>query len=444
LARDYQHSERQSGTEIRARQLNRLQNLYLHARSHIPLYREKYAGLGLEAIRSFEDFSELPILDRREVAQNARDMVSEKCSLDAVHLSRTGGSSGEPLSFYETDFSAPLGLAMMIRARRWWDIDFSDRNAIFIEHGLKFEEDWRSRLAMSLHDLREKVLNRVFFSAYKMAPEDLQVYYERLKRFKPVYLIGYASFLYLFARHLEQHDLPVEALGVRCVFYTSEMLYPWQKEVLQRVFECPIVGEYGLKEVGVVAYDCPAGSIHTMDDSLYVEVVPLDSNPAIGEVVVTQLLMPEAPFIRYRTGDLAECVDREAPCACGRGLQVMGPVQGRSHDWIVTPSGKTIHGQIFTHALIVRGSVDKFRVHQRSDYSFHIDAATTELYTRESEVLILDTLREIMGESLPVKIVEVSDIPAGSSGKHRWIKSDIGAFDRADIPSAEGSRPVDP
>lgn len=168
-----------------------------------------------------------------------------------------------------------------------------------------------------------------------------------------------------------------------------------------------------------------------MDESVYVEVIPLKDNPKYGEVVVTQLQMNDAPFIRYRTGDLAAVVDRDEVCECGRGLHLMGAVEGRSHDWIITPSGKTIHGQIFTHALIVRGGIDKFRVHQRSDYSIRIEVVVNGSFSVDSERMIIDNLNEIIGEPLPVSIHKVEDIPSGSSGKFRWIRSEVGVYDRS-------------
>lgn len=429
LFAELQTSELRAGSHIRREQLARLDTLYRQARKHIPLYARLYAN-GPDQIESFEQFASLPILDRRMVAKHHQDMVLGGPGNPNVQVSRTGGSSGEPLTFYTFKKSAPLGLAMMMRARAWWGIDFNERNGLFIEHGLKFENDWRSRINRTIHNIRQRVLNRKFFSAYHMSSQDMNGYYQELLSFKPAYLIGYASFLYLFAKHLKDNKLTTAPLGIRCVFYTSEMLYPWQREVIESAFGCAVVGEYGCKEVGVIAYQCPEGNWHTMDESVYVEVVPREDTPGFGDVVLTQLKNDYSPFIRYRTGDIAQLLDRDAPCPCGRGLHIMGPIQGRSHDWIVAPSGKALHGQIFTHALIVRGSVDKFRVHQTKDYNILIQAVVNDKFNDAEEDFIKRNIAEIIGEPLQIQFERVPEIACGNSGKFRWIKSDISIYDR--------------
>lgn len=430
MARQFKKSEYLDGKQIRKKQLEVLKQLYRHAKNNIPFYNKKYSKLPINEINTFEEFSTLPVLDRSEVSKNYKDMLAKGIHSSDVILSRTGGSSGEPLSFYTTPHSSPLGLALMMRARAWWDIDFNDRNALFIEHGLKFEDDLRSRFNIKIRNLRERLLNRVFFSAYQMSPVNLKTYYDSLIKFRPVYLIGYASFLYLFAKYIQDNRLNSDTLGVRCIFYTSEMLYTWQRSVIESVFRCPVVCEYGLKEVGVVAYECPSKNIHTMDESVYVEVIPLEDNSRYGEIVVTQLQMSEAPFIRYRTGDLAEVVDSEKLCDCGRGLHLMGAVQGRSHDWIITPSGKTIHGQIFTHALIVHGNVEKFRVYQSADYSIRIEVVVNKKFNERNERMIIENLESVISEPIPISLHKVNDISPGNSGKFRWIKSEIGVYER--------------
>lgn len=422
-------SERRDGTTIRSEQLIRLGELYKHVRDHVPLYQRLYAH-GPETIQSFESFASLPILDRSDVASRSEEMVVGGPRNPSVSIARTGGSSGEPLTFYAFVGAASLGLAMMMRARRWWGIDFNERNALFIEHGLAFEVGMKSRIDRALHNVRESILNRRFFSAYRMSEADMAGYYRDLLAFKPIYLIGYSTFLYLFAKYLAEKELSASPIGVKCIFYTSEMLYPWQRQVIEEVFHCPVVGEYGCKELGVVAYQCPEGNWHTMDESVYVEVQPLADVPGYGEVLLTQLRNDYSPFLRYRTGDIAQIVDTDIPCPCGRGLHVMGPIEGRSHDWIITPSGKALHGQIFTHALIVNGSVDKFRVYQAGDYSITIEAVVNSRFSDNEERALQRNLAEVIGEPLPLSFRRVDDIESGNSGKFRWIKSDISIYQR--------------
>ena len=108
----------------------------------------------------------------------------------------------------------------------------------------------------------------------------------------------------------------------------------------------------------------------------------------------------------------------------------MGNMEGRSHDWIATPSGRRIHGQIFTHALIVNGNVKKFQVHQKRDYSIDILVVPGKHFSKKEEDIIVDNIKEVLGEPLDVSFRKTSDIESGNSGKFRWIKSEISVFDR--------------
>jgi phenylacetate-CoA ligase len=426
---DSQQFERQDNEVIRQIQLARLVTLHKCAKTRIPFYKSNYAN-GPKEISSFQEFATLPILDRSNVISNHTSMVAEEARHRKLKVSRTGGSSGAPLTFFSSPDAAELGLAMMMRGRSWWGVDYRERSAVFIEHGLKFEGDFKAMADRAVHSLRERVVNRRFYSAYRMGPSDLTNNYHDLKAFKPAYLIGYASFLYLFAKHLIEHHLPSEQIGVRCIFYTSEMLYPWQKELIEKVFRCPVVGEYGCKEVGVIAYQCRQGNWHTMDDSVYVEVVPLAAMPGYGDVVVTQLRNHYAPFIRYRTGDIAELLDHDVSCPCGLGLSVMAGVEGRSHDWIMTPNGGVVHGQVFCHALIMKEGERQFRVHQKKSFEIEIELVVDSLYSDANEHRIKEQLKGVLGESVPIEICVVDRIEPGSSGKFRWISSDISVYER--------------
>src|SRR5207237_8114237 len=97
--------------------------------------------------------------------------------------------------------------------------------------------------------------------------------------------------------------------------------------------------------ITLVGWACPSGSGYRVNaDSVVVEVVDRDGRPSApgerGEVVVTALNNRTTPIVRYRIGDIGVLlVD---PCPCGITLPLMGPIEGRSPDWIVGPGGRRI------------------------------------------------------------------------------------------------------
>lgn len=80
--------------------------------------------------------------------------------------------------------------------------------------------------------------------------------------------------------------------------------------------------------------------MHVIDPNVIVEYVRVrDGHPVgpgeDGEVVVTHLDNWAMPFIRYRTGDVAQFDNTS--CGWGRHLSIMKKIQGRTTDFVVTP-----------------------------------------------------------------------------------------------------------
>jgi phenylacetate-CoA ligase len=104
---------------------------------------------------------------------------------------------------------------------------------------------------------------------------------------------------------------------------------------------------YAVTEAGPVAFECPdsPGDYHLNDDVQIVEIVDEMGHRVpdgeTGEVVLTPLTLLSEPLLRYRVGDLA--ARRPYRCRCGRGLALLGPVEGRTRQIIRTPDGRTLN-----------------------------------------------------------------------------------------------------
>jgi phenylacetate-coenzyme A ligase PaaK-like adenylate-forming protein len=89
-----------------------------------------------------------------------------------------------------------------------------------------------------------------------------------------------------------------------------------------------------------------------------------------GEVVVSNLVNRATVLLNYRLGDVAaKLPDR---CRCGRSLPLLSFPEGRTDDWVRTPSGELLHGQAVRSLLLADASVLTFQVVQRSLTSFAV------------------------------------------------------------------------
>jgi phenylacetate-CoA ligase len=87
----------------------------------------------------------------------------------------------------------------------------------------------------------------------------------------------------------------------------------------------------------------------------------------LGEVVVTDLHNYGAPFIRYVNGDLAVAMPEEQ-CACGRALNRLEAVEGRSNDTLRDGEGRPVAGMFFIVLFsTLADKVRRFQVVQRKD-----------------------------------------------------------------------------
>src|SRR5262249_12745589 len=100
--------ERLSTDETRARQRERLRALLEHAGRRVPFYRSAFAEAGLdpahlrdgETIRALQS---LPVLTKEILRTRGAELMSDDAGSRGATRNATGGSTGEPLTFYQDE-----------------------------------------------------------------------------------------------------------------------------------------------------------------------------------------------------------------------------------------------------------------------------------------------------------------------------------------------------
>ena len=408
-------------SELRALQLRKLRAMLAHCAASVPYYRDEFRRVGFrpEDVASLADLKRLPVLDKSILRAHSSSFIAEGIT-EKLYIAKTGGSTGEPLSFPIGASLRACSTANMVRCRRWWGIDVGDPSANFWGHSRTVRSRPLDPLRKSLSTFKGRLLNRIVCSAYDLSDSALHSYWRRVDRFRPSFLIGYATSLYVFADFVLRHNLDGPSLRLKAVISTAEVLYDWQAETIRRAFASPVVNEYGMCEAGIIAYQCPSGSMHAMDESVIVEILPIDGSPS-GEIVITELENVAAPLIRYNTKDVASAVG--APCPCGRGLSTISNVEGRAYDLIYASNGKIVAGARLTHLMKSTPGVAQYQILQRD--LTHLDISFTE-YSPVSEsdlASVTRTLKNHLGDGVDIKLERVSALPKDLSGKHRWLRS---------------------
>jgi len=109
---------------------------------------------------------------------------------------------------------------------------------------------------------------------------------------------------------------------------TSEKIFPNYQAEVKQAFGKKIISEYGAAEAGIIAFECPYGSMHINMETVIVEEIE-------NEILVTNLVSKSFPIIRYKLGDYIKIAKNEK-CKCGMQHHIVKEVFGRV--------GKVIYG----------------------------------------------------------------------------------------------------
>lgn len=369
-------------------------------------------------IQSFEDFSRIPCLTRDLLREHFEDLQPRRRIRGTQRLS-TGGSTGAPVTVLVDPERAAFTDAVRLRAHRWYKAGMGAREVVL----------WGSPIEVTKQDIvraaRDRLLNSRLLSAFDLGEGSLRQYAEIIRRCRPEKLYGYASALALLARYLEGQGWQPASPGVRVVFATAEPLYDFQRSVIQSVFRCPAAVEYGCRDAGLVAIECPSGGLHIAAEGMTVEVLPgLDgSGTERGELVLTNPYSYAMPIIRYRTGDIGSL--EAIRCACGRGLPLLGSVEGRRTDFLVTADGKVMHALAAIYILREVPGIREFQLVQERVDLLRVLVVPDSGLAADATDQIVRRLDGLFRGGTSIEVERLAALPRLGSGKHRYVISKV-------------------
>lgn len=121
------------------------------------------------------------------------------------------------------------------------------------------------------------------FSKMNLTEERIKDIYQQILLFDPVWMILQPSIAILLARCMYTEEVPVLS-SLKYIELTGEMLTEENKRFLEAAFECPCVNQYGSYEVNSMAYECPAGHLHVLDENVYLEIIKAERQSRYEEI----------------------------------------------------------------------------------------------------------------------------------------------------------------
>ena len=423
LALQYQfaQSERWSPAVLREAQFAQLTQLLRHAKSTVPFYRERLAGIAADRPLDVAAFERIPLLRRQDIQENFEALVSRALPPDhgGMQEGSTSGSTGRPIRFMGTPLTEAFWHAFTLREHLWQRRDFSGRLAAI-----------RARVTPG----GSPGWGASTGSVFRTGPSDLcnterpiAEQAQWLMQQNPDYLISVASNVQELARHCGKHGLrPSQLCEVRTY---GEALHPDARAEIRAAWGVPVTDMYSCREAGYLALQCPEHEhYHVQAEGVYLELLDDRGQPCapgtLGRVVITVLHNFATPLIRYDIGDYAEAGE---PCDCGRNLPVIRRIVGRVRNMLRLPGGGMRHPRFGEAQFGSIAPVRQFQVLQKTLQDIEVALVVARPLTAAEE----DTLRALILKNLAhpftVSFVYRDDIPRSAGGKYEDFRSEVAA-----------------
>jgi phenylacetate-CoA ligase len=391
----------------------------------VPYYRKLFDGIRLKPadISSLADLRKIPVLSREQFKSHFHELVSKKYDERRLAIGHTSGTTGSPLEIYYDPDTIHATYACLDRQFRWAGCRLAQggdpiavaRGNIIVPLQQKKPPFWRYN----------RFHNTLLMSSFHLSPANLDAYFEELRRFRPKLLDGYPSNMYILAKHLlnQGRTFPMHAVAT-----SSETLYDFQREAMEKAFECRVFDYFGLAERTIFAAECDHHEGHHLCDEYGVtEILDADDQPLadglMGKMVTTSLHNRAMPMIRYVTNDMA-ALKTEA-CSCGRGLRLMEDVTTKAEDILTLADGRLISSSVLTHPFKPLNSVQESQIIQKSYDHIVVLIIPREDYTEADSKHLVVELQARLGEDVTVEIRKVQSIPRSKAGKFKWVISEV-------------------
>ncbi len=396
----------------------KVRSLIAHCWEHVPYYREvmEKRGLTPQDVVGVADLPKLPVLTKDLLRQNAKALRAENIADKKVTPSRTGGTTGEPVTVWRREDDAAWPIQCYMRGLAWGGLLPAMPRVKLFGGSLGLGPK-------GLRDRLKKVMRprTVFLPAFELNRSNVDCYVRTIRKSGAGHLIAYASALYVMAVLVEEKGLQCD---LEAVYPTAEMLPAGWREKIAEVFGCKVLPYYGCGEVNSLGFSCGQGTgYHRPDEHAVMEVQRADGSFAFegeGAFAVSDLDNYVMPILRYTNGDAGVLTDE--PCACGRSLGRIARLDGRVNDFLVSVDGDRISGAIAAHTFRLVQGVEFYQYVQDEPGQVLVRIVPADGFDREAEEQkIRHVLKDHLVAEANVQFEYVAEIERTPAGKARFV-----------------------
>lgn len=383
-----------------------------HAYDTVPHYRKAFDQAGIRPSETTrpEVWAQMPTIAKTTICDEGESMISTSSATRGAVWAETSGSTGLKLRILlDRDVNA-AAFALFMRA--WgsgghyhpWQ-----RHAAM--KGLSYDVGWRYNRGIRCLEL----------SSARINPESARFFRDLILKYRPRFMRGYPSAMYLFCKLLRDQKLE---LHIPMIISGSETLYDFQRQEIEGFLGARMYNHYTHWERAASVLECSAGRLHAQQDYGFHEI--LDPEGRVvgpgepGVITVTTLHNRAMPLIRYQTGDIAVwSADR---CPCGQTFPTVERIEGRQTDYLVTPGGSVVSGTFAVEAFRTMPNLLSAQIVQSEIGRIEVRIVKGAGYREpESTGMILDALHQRLGADMKIEIrfCGIEDLERSPVGKIR-------------------------
>ena len=308
----------------------------------------------------------VPTLQRGALAKSIQDYTVSTPLPNSVRT--TGGSTAEPIRIpsWKSEYRSVAASQWLGRYRH--GVSPADRLFMLWGHSHILGAGLRGKVNGWKRGAFDRMLGYCRASAYDLSESALRSAGRRLIDFKPTYVYGYSVALSQFALANKDRKSLFKGLHLKFVQATAESFPSDESRALvQEVFGCPVIMEYGAMESGHIA----STSTHSLGYDIYWKdflVEAIKEREGLHKLVLTSLYPRATPLIRYELGDLIALDASSRQQEHVVGLRAFDHVGGRCNYGVRLSDNSFFHSEVFTHCIRDIHGVAAFQVVQECDH----------------------------------------------------------------------------
>lgn len=374
-------------------------------------YGEKYKALGIDGVKSQEDFLKLPFSEKNDL-RNAYPLGIMACDeSEIVRIHSSSGTTGQPVIIPYTAKDVDDWAIMFARCYEMAGITKNDRIQITPGYGL-----WTAGIGF------QAGCERLGAMAIPMGPGNTEKQLKMMIDLKSTVIAATSSYALMLGEEVTKRGL-LNKISLKKGIIGSER---WSDAMRARIHEelgIELYDIYGLTEIygPGIGINCQNESgIHYWDDYIYIEIIdPVTGEPVPdgedGEIVITTLVKEGAPLIRFRTHDLSRIIPEK--CPCGSKFPRIDIIKGRSDDMFKVRGVNMFPAQVEEILSKVEGASSEYSVTIARDDDNNRDVM---LLTVEGDgnysfdeitKKILDLFKSMIGMTPKVIVVPIGTLP---------------------------------